>query len=169
MFGIFGAGTVTERPKVIYILIMLWLILSAIFIALGIYSLAVVIDVPSWSADVPDCDPDFKESFNRIIPIIHFGYLMATIIWFVFSSVFLVVAYGTLKKYHWVWTTGLILTTIFLVIFALMLTAFIINALRFFDEFSVLGLITIIISFITDLGLVFYLTRPNTKQYFEIS
>jgi hypothetical protein len=31
-----------------------------------------------------------------------------------------------------------------------------------------LGLNIVIISFITDLGLVFFLTRPITKQYFEI-
>ena len=159
----------TDRPKVIYILIILWLVLSSVFIALGGYSLASVIDVPNWSADVPDCDPDFKESFKTIIPIIHFGYLMSGIIWFVFSSVFLVIAYGTFRKDHWVWTTSLIFSTIFLAVFALMLTAFIINALRFFDQFSVLGLVTVFLLFITDLGVIFYLTRPVTKQYFEVS
>jgi hypothetical protein len=148
---------VTERPRVIYIVILLWLTLSVIFVLLGIYSLIYLIDIPNWAVSA------------NLKPILHFGYLMSTIVWFVFSSVFLFIAYGTFRKDHWVWSTGLILSTIFLAIFALMLTSFIINALRFFDEFSVSGLIIIIVSFITDLGLVFYLTRPNTKQYFEIN
>ena len=87
----------------------------------------------------------------------------------VFSSVFLVITYGTLKRDHWVWSTGLILSTIFLAVFGLMLTAFIINALVFFDQFSVTGLITTIITFMIDLGIVFFLTRPKTKEYFEVS
>jgi hypothetical protein len=148
---------VIERPRIIYIVILLWLVLSVIFVLWGVYSLVYLIDIPNWTIS-----PTLKA-------ILHFGYLMSTIVWFVFSSVFLVIAYGTLRKDHWVWTTGVILTTIFLAIFALMLTAFIINALRFFDEFSVLGLVTVVLSFITDLGLIFHLTRPNTKKYFEIS
>ena len=147
----------TDRPRIIYIVVLLWLVLSVIFVLLGVYSLIYLIDVPNWG--VPDA----------LKPILHFGYLMSTIIWFVFSSVFLVIAYGTFRKDHWVWSTGLIISTIFLAVFALMLAAFIINALTFFDQFSVLGLVTIVISFITDLGVVFYLTRSNTKQYFEVS
>ena len=61
----------------------------------------------------------------------------------------------------------LILSTIFLVIFALMLASFIINVLIFKDEFSIIGLVSVIITFLADLGVVFYLTRPGTKTYFE--
>jgi len=152
---------VADRPRVIYYLIILWLILSTIFILLGAYSLTYLLQVPEWGVENPELI-DF-------VPIIHFGYLMSTIIWFVFSSVFLFIAYGTFRKDRWVWTTGLILTTIFLAIFGLMLAAFIINALMFFDQFSVLGLIVVVLSLITDLGLVFFLTRPRTKEYFEMS
>jgi hypothetical protein len=148
---------VTERPRIIYIVTLLWLVLSVIFVLWGVYSLVYLIDIPNWTISA------------ALKAILHFGYLMSTIVWFVFSSVFIVIAYGTLRKDHWVWTTGLIISTIFLAIFALMLTAFIINALRFFDQFSVLGLVTVVLSFITDLGVIFHLTRPNTKKYFEIS
>jgi hypothetical protein len=47
-----------------------------------------------------------------------------------------------------------------------MLGAFIVNAIRFLDWFSVYGLITVVLSFITDIGIVVYLTRPATKLYF---
>ena len=146
-----------KKPKVIYIIILLWLVLSVIFVLLALYSIAYLVDIPNWKIN------------DEIIPVLHFGYLMSAIVWPVFSAVFLVISYGTFRKDNWVWSTSLIFSTIFLAIFALLLTSFIINALRFFDQFSILGLVIIIISFITDLGLVFFLTRPITKQYFEIS
>jgi hypothetical protein len=92
---------------------------------------------------------------------------MSTIAWFVFSAIFIIFAYGTFKKESWVWTTGIIICTIFLAIFALMLATFIVNSLMFRDIFSLLGLITVILAFIVDLGVIFYLTRPVTKIYFD--
>jgi len=157
MFWIFGALIVSKRPKTIYMIILLWLVLSVIFVLLGLYSIAYLIDIPNWKIN------------DDLIPVLHFGYLMSAIVWPVFSAVFIIISYGTFKKDGWVWSTSLIFSTIFLAIFALLLASFIINALRFYDPFSVLGLIIIVISFMTDLGLVFYLTRPITKQYFEIS
>jgi hypothetical protein len=81
----------------------------------------------------------------------------------------LIFSYGTLKKESWVWTTGLIITTIFLAIFGFMLAAFMVNAVLYLSWFSVAGLITVVLSFIIDIGIVFFLTRPNTKLYFEIT
>jgi hypothetical protein len=49
-----------------------------------------------------------------------------------------------------------------------MLAAFMVNAIMFRDEFSVAGLVTVVVSLITDLGIVFFLTRPDTKLYFNI-
>jgi hypothetical protein len=60
----------------------------------------------------------------------------------------------------------LILSTIFLAIFSLMLASFIINVLVYFSRFSVFGLITTILTFIVDLGIIFFLTRPKNKLYF---
>ena len=145
----------SEKPRVIYILIFLWLSLAAIFTLWGGYSLTIVIKIPAW------------QELGKLLPVIHFGYLMSTIGWFVFSSLFIIIAYGTLRKDDWVWTTGLILSTIFLAMFALMLASFMVNALMFFDFFSVTGLVTVVLTFITDLGIIFYLTRPATKIYFE--
>jgi hypothetical protein len=51
-------------------------------------------------------------------------------------------------------------------VFGLMLAAFIVNAIRFLDWFSVYGLISVILSFLTDIGIIIYLTRPITKIYF---
>jgi hypothetical protein len=43
-----------------------------------------------------------------------------------------------------------------------------INTIIFRDEFSIIGLMIVIIAFITNLGIVFFHTRPNTKIYFGL-
>ena len=109
-----------------------------------------------------------QEIFDTIIPVLHIGYLTSTIIAFVFAFVYVIVAYGIFKKDTWVWSTGLIFSTIFLAIFGLLLSSFMINTVIFRDEFSIIGLMIVIIAFITNLGIVFFHTRPNTKTYFGL-
>lgn len=144
-----------ERPKIVYILVLLWIALSVIFVAWGIFSLIIVIQIPTW------------QEIRPVIPQLHFGYLISTIVWFVFSSLFIIFSYATFRRDSWAWTTGIIISTIFLVIFGLMLAAFMINAIMFLDWFSIAGLITVVLSFIIDLGIIFYLTRAPIKLYFE--
>jgi len=148
-----------QRPKQIIVLMLLWVLLSVMFLVWGGYSLGVLLNMPNWTyPDAPYID--------TIVPQIHFGYTMSAIVWLVFSSIFIIIAYGTLKPDKWVWTTSLILSTIFLAIFGLMLASFIINVLTYLSEFSVLGLVTTIITFVVDLGIIFFLTRPKNKLYF---
>lgn len=154
----------TDKNKTIYLLILLWAALAGMFIIWGMNSLITLIHIPSWSAVPP---PDFQDEFDTIIPILHLGYLTSTIIGLVFSSVFVIVAYGIYRKDRWVWSTGLIFSTIFLAIFGLLLASFMINAIIFKDDFSILGLIIVISAFLTDLGIVFLHTRPAAKLYFE--
>ena len=146
-----------KRPLTIYILILLWLTLSIMFVLWGIFSLSVVIEVPGWS------------SLRTLQPQLYFAYLIATIIWFVFSSIFLIFAYGTFRGDSWTWSTGLIFSTIFLAVFGLMLASFIVTAIIFLDWFSVSGLITVVLSLLADLGIVYFLTRPIDKDYFEVT
>jgi len=146
----------SERPGAIYMLTLLWIALCGIFIMWGQFSLDFVIQIPSWENYLED-----------LMPMLHFGYLISTIVWFVFAAIFIFFAYATFKRIHWIWTSGIILTTIFLAIFGLMLAAFMINALMFRDLFSVLGLVTVVCSFLIDIAIVFFLTRPVTKLYFQ--
>ena len=146
----------TERPRLVYILILLWLALSCIFVLWGSYSLLILVQIPSWE--------NFLDS--SILPPLHFGYLMGTIVWFMFSILFVVFAYGTFKTKSWVWTAGLIITTIFLVVFGLMLTSLMITAMQFRDLFSVAGLTTTVLALLADIGIVFCITRPVIKLYF---
>ncbi len=148
----------TKKPKIIYSLILLWLSLSVIFVMWGGYSLILVVQIPGW-IDIG--------GIGSIIPQLHFGFLISTLVWFVFSSLFLIFAYATFRGDSWAWTTGIIISTIFLVIFGLMLAAFMINAIMFYDWFSVNGLVTASLSFIIDVGIVFHLTRPAAKLFLE--
>jgi len=144
-----------EKPKLVYTLVLLWIALSAIFVIWGGYSLTIVIDLPNWSLN------------EILISILYFGYTLSTIIWFVFSSLFIIFAYGTFRGESWVWTTGVILTTIFLAVFGLMLASFMVTAVVCPNIFSLMGLETTILAFLIDLGIVFHLTRPVVKIYFE--
>ena len=155
-----------NKNKTIYILIILWITLAALFCIWGMISLITLIDIPGWRGEVPI---SFQDQFDNIIPILYVGYLTSTSIALVFSSVFVIVAYGIFRKDNWVWSTGLIFSTIFLAIFAFLLTSFMINAAIFKDEFSIIGLIIVITAFLTDLGVIFFHTRPATKMYFEIN
>jgi hypothetical protein len=131
--------------------------MSFIFTLWGGYSLVLVLQIPSWQGEL---------GIVLTAPL-HFGYLTSTIVWFVFSAVFIIFAYGTFKGDAWVWSTGLIITTIFLIVLGLMLVSLMINAILFLDLFSVAGLITVVLAFIGDLAIVYYLTRPAAKIYFE--
>jgi len=142
-----------DKPSSIYILSLLWLALSAIFVLWGIFSLNILINVGEWI------------ELGSLVPILFFGFLISTISWFVFSSIFIILAYASYRKDSWAWSSGIILSTIFLAIFGLMLAAFMVTAILFLNFFSVAGLISVVISFITDLGIIFYLTRPKTKLY----
>ena len=151
-----------DKPKAIIALILLWVALCAMFFLWGGYTLKVLIDMMTWW--------DLPADTEALLPILHFGFILTTIVWFIFSLVFIIIAYGTIKADDWVWTTGLILSTLFLAIFALMLASFIIIFILYSDYmtfFVQYGLITTIIAFITDLGIIFFLTRPKTKLYFK--
>lgn len=147
----------SEKPRHIYYLILLCFGMSFIFTIWGGYSLVLVLQIPSWQGEL---------GIVLTAPL-HFGYLTSTIVWFVFSAVFILFAYGTYKGDDWVWSTGLIITTIFLVVLGLMLVSLMINSILFLDLFSVAGLVTVVIAFIVDLAIVYNLTRPLTKIYFE--
>jgi len=145
-----------KKAKNVYILASLWFLLCVIFLNWGYYSLVTVLQIPDW------------REVSSLLPILYFSFLISTIVWFVFACLFLIFSYGTLKGKSWVWTTGIIISTIFIVVFVLMLASFMATALLFLDWFSVYGLTTVVISLLIDLGILYFLTRPSIKIYFEV-
>lgn len=147
-----------ERPKTLYALIILWLLLSCVFLAWGYYSLDWIRIILSWPSDSPD---------YALFSFLFFSNLVSLISWLVFAVLFFAFAYGTYTLKKWVWTSGLIISTIFVVIFALMLASFMTTALLYMDIFSVAGLATVIISLLIDLGIIYCLTRLKVKSIFR--
>lgn len=147
-----------ERSKTLYALAILWLMLSAVFIVWSFYSLDWINRILSW----PESSPDYV-----LFSFLFFGNLVSFISWSVFAILFIMFAYGTYTVKQWVWTSGLIIATIFIVIFALMLASFMITAILFMDFFSVLGMVTVVISLFIDLGIIYCLTRLKIKNIFS--
>jgi hypothetical protein len=147
-----------KRPNLVYALIMLWIILSGIFIAWGEFSLIFVSLIPNWP----------HSTLFVIDPLFYFGAFLSMITWFFFSCLLFIFSYGTFKRASWAWTTGIIISTIFIILLGLMLASFIVTAIIFPNLFSVAGLSVVILALLTDLGIVFCITRPTVKIYFDI-
>lgn len=150
----------TERPKICYILTFLWPLLSIIFILWCLYSIDFVLVIPSWPLSHPA---------HPLYPILYFGVILSTIVWLVFACVFLAFSYGTFMGKKWVWTAGVIISSIFIVVFGLMLGSFMVTAVMFPSYFSVAGLNTVIIAFLIDLIIIYFITRPDIKAYFKVN
>jgi len=153
-----------KKPTIIYLLIVLWLLLAGLFIAWGIFSLGYIVQLPGGYEPISSWE---QTRLSELYPMLHFGTLLSTITWFVFASLFTFFSYGTFKRRKSVWTSGIILSTIFIVILGLMLASVMVTLLIFLDRFLVLGLVTVIIAFLVDIALIFCLTRPASKVYFE--
>jgi hypothetical protein len=145
-----------KRPRFVYILILSWLILSFIFIVWGYLSLVLVLGIPGWEPEIP-----------ALYPLLYFANLLSTITWLVFALLFFSFSFGAFKGYGWAWTAGIITYTIFIVIFGLMLTSFMVTAILFPGFFSIAGLESVIVAFLIDLGIVYCLTRLTVKTYFK--
>ncbi len=145
-----------KRPFILYLLILLWLIFSSIFIVFGILSFDMVLNVLEWSVT----QPSFYD------PIVFFSYLMFAISMLVFGVIFIIFSYETYKGRKWVWNAGIIFSTIFLVIFGFLMISLMVTAMIFMDtRFSLPTLIAVMIAFLTDLGIIFFITRPNVKTF----
>jgi hypothetical protein len=149
-----------ERPRSIIILIILWLLLASIYIILAQYSATLVLDIPAWQ---------FEGLHQDVVSMLFFGSLMSTITWFVFAGMFILFAYGTYKADNWIWTTGIIIITTFLAVFGLMITSFIITVWLLPTNFSTQGLSIIVILTFIDLGIIYQLTRPKIRLYFNVA
>ncbi len=145
------------KTRLIYLLSLLWLVVGALFLRLGIFSIMVLVDMPTWYSKVP----------TSLIYILHFWYLVSTIANVVIAGTFFVLSYATIKRYPWARNTGIVISTLCLIILGVLIVALMANSVIFLDDFSVLGLVTIIITFFLDFGIVYLLTRPAIRLYFQ--
>jgi len=152
-----------DKTNLLYLLILLWALFGIIFIFLGINSLSLALYIIS---------PDSLSALNVedaewVQSLIFFGSLMATTTMLVFGSIFLLFSYEIYRCKSWVWNAGVIISTIFIVVFSFMLGSMMITSIMFMNQTVVNTLIIIMMAFLTDLGIIFLITRPNIKSYFE--
>jgi hypothetical protein len=154
-----GSQKLAKKPTNIYILVLLHLSLSVIFIAWGHYATIYLSQIPSWQ----------DELSLEFIGFLYWVVFIGTLVWLGTSLLFMGLSYGLYKQRHRAWTISMILTTLGLVVFSIMLLGFIVTSLMFKDTFSITGLITDILALLIDISIVYLLTRPSTKQYFNVT
>jgi hypothetical protein len=115
--------------------------------------------IPSWPLNGP----------ASLYPILLFGTIVTSVVFVAFACLFFIFSYGTYMGKKWVWTIGVILSSLFLIIFGLMLGSFMVTAIVFPGFFSIAGLNTVVIAFILDLGVIYFITRPDIKLFFKIN
>lgn len=144
-----------DKPKLLYALSTLWALLGLIFLILGVLSLFLAIYILS-----PESE------YSSFYPMLFFGAFFLTTALLVFGCIFVIFAYETYKAKMWAWNAGVIISTIFIVIFSFMLGSIMITALLFRDPyFSIPVLLVIMIVFLNDLGIIFLITRPIIKKF----
>jgi len=152
-----------SKPKLLYLLILLWIIFGIIFIYLGTSSLSIALYIIS-----PESINQLNlEDSEWIQSLMFFGTFFLTTTMLVFGSIFVIFSYETYQRKTWVWNAGVIISTIFIVVFSFMLGSLMITSLMFMNQTIIQALIIIMIAFLTDLGIIFLITRPNIKAYFE--
>lgn len=142
-----------NKPKILYLLVTLWILLGLVFIILGIYSLDLLIYLLS---------PKGPTGWEAML---FFGMVFLTTVLLIFGAIFVIFSYETYKGKTWVWNAGIIISTIFIVIFSFMLASIMLTALQFRDNFTIQTLEASVISFLIDLGIIFLITRPAIKEY----
>jgi len=143
-----------DKPKILYLLVTLWALLGLTFIILGAYSLELLIYMTSKEYVTTSWDA-----------MLFFGMVFITIAFLIFGSIFEIFSVETFKGKAWAWNAGIIISTIFIVIFSFMLASIMLTALQFRDNFTIQTLEASIISFLIDLGIIFLITRPAIKEY----
>jgi hypothetical protein len=132
--------------------------MSVMFFIWSYFSLDLLLKILLWPSSSPDAG---------LYSFLFFTNSISFVSWFVFAITFIIFAYGTYHAKKWVWTTGLIISSLYLAIFALMTGSFMVTAILYMDYFSVVGLITVVISLLLDLGIIYCLTRLKIKNIFN--
>ena len=131
--------------------------LGIMFIIIGSYSLDISMSINK--------NPDALSLYWTAM--LFFGAFFLTTALIIFGCIFLIFAYETFKGKAWAWNAGIIISTIFIVIFGFMLGSITITALLFLHKFTIQTLVAVMILFLSDLGIIFLITRPNIKVYMK--
>ena len=149
-----GKIKVNDKPNLIYLGSLAWIIFGIEFLVIGFFSMDMVQFILS---------PE--SGYSDWYPMIFFGYFLILTTLFVFGVIFVIFGVEFLRGKSWAWSAGVLISTIFLVIFGFMLGSLMITALLFMDPFSIPTLVLMMITLLIDLGVLFLTTRPKVKIF----
>jgi hypothetical protein len=147
-----------KKPDKFYFLILFYLFLISITSAWTWYAYTMFTGISGWK---------YSDEIVDFIAFNYFVFLFGFLIWAGITILLIILLYGLIRNYRWAWTTSLIIATLGLVLFPIILIAIMTTLLKYQSAFSSLGIITITIALLLDICVVYILTRPVLKQYFE--
>jgi hypothetical protein len=155
-----------ENPKLIKILVFLWLMIGIVFAVGVLFSISSLV-LPSISPGAIEYDIALSLGFFIMFSI--FSGLL-----FVCSFFAFLLSYASNKGKKWARKGGLLLSFIFLLIFLIPIGFFIWLAIEWPSVFfrNMIGILFVVIAIAVlfiDIGIIICLTRSQVKTYFEKS
>lgn len=147
-----------KKPDKFYFLILFYLFSFSITSTWTWYAYTMFTGISGWK---------YSDEIVDFIAFNYFVFLFGFLIWAGITILLIILLYGLIRNYRWAWTTSLIIATLGLVLFPIILIAIMTTLLKYQSAFSSLGIITITIALLLDICVVYILTRPVLKQYFE--
>lgn len=145
-----------KRPNLLYILLFSFFIAITIFLIWGSVALSMFVQVPSWN----------DELLGNFQSMLYWVFLIGAILFIGGAITFSILGIGLFIKQKWAYTTSLILSTFVLFAFLVMTSAYFVTLFSYPFEFSIMGTITTICMILSDLLIIFLITRPSLKYYF---
>ena len=148
-----------QKPKIIYILVILWIAIGVLFIGTAVKR----------TLDYQDyLDSTSAFGMDSFTTIMTFSYVLYTILFIIIIALSFLLAYGSFMKKSWSWVIGLMLSS-FLIYFVFQAISLIGSGIimenldQMFNHFEYVANVVMIFLVPCLLAL---LTRPTVKTYF---
>jgi len=145
------------KPKVVYAIISLFILLILISSYWEVFVYSIIIQIPGW----------INELGIEMVSILFWIFFIANLLWIGSITAYILLIYGIFKQEKWGWNASMIISSIIIVIFTIMLIGFIVSVILFQAQFTVVGIVTVIIAFFADLGILYFLTRSTTRKIYK--
>ena len=152
-----------QKPKLVYLLIILWIIVGVLF--LGIFISQIMSHL-----DYLESVRSYPVPMDKFMAQINFSYISYEVLYLIIIIFAFILAYGAYFNKKWCWLIGIMYTSAltFNVYMAIVMigTFIIIGSFASMPNFQIIALISMIF-FVPCLQ--FILTKPEVKIYFEKS
>jgi len=150
----------TEKSKIIYILVILWIVIGVLFIGTAVQKISEYLNVIDSFGGFGSPD-DITKSMT-------FSYVVYTTQFIIIIALSFILAYSSFRKKSQSWLIGIILSSflIHFVVQAIYFIGFAIIRENFGLIFSNFEYITYMLMLFIVPCVIFILTRPKVKEYF---